>query len=165
MQQKYHYIPETEYYLFTYQEEPGLYTGSFVLGIDNGNTHPCLRTDRHDDSGNIQTEYRQLLDHEFLEYISVLYPGYLRSSALRYSERATLFVLENKPWVMHDMVVVDCRSGQPYRNIAWVWGAHCPGGGDILIPLSYDEVRKLVPETAGFENINADNWKSYVKEK
>ena len=165
MQQKYHYVPETEYYLFPYQEEPGVYTGSFVLGIDNGNTHPCLRIDRCDEIGNCQTEYKQLRDHEFMEYVSQIYPGYLRYSDLNYSEWVTLFLLEMRPWIMHDMIVIDRKSGKPYRDIGWVWGTHCPSGGVVLIPLSYDEVRKLVPETAGFENITSDNWKLYVKEK
>ena len=124
--------PEQAYDLFPYQEAPDGNT-FFCMVIEEGGAHPYLRTG---------DTYQYIEEREFIEILSKQYPGCLFSSDIPYSDRKKQFTRKVVPYALVDQVIVDSRTGQPYREINWCWG-HAMCGGVVFVPLSADEVKKL----------------------
>lgn len=124
--------PDQVYDLFPYQEAPDGNT-FFCMVIEEGGAHPYLRT------GNT---YKYIEEHRFIEILSETSPGCFRYSDIPCSAREIKFTLKVEPYALVDQVVVDNRTGQPYREIMWSWG-HAMCGDTVLVPLSADEVKKL----------------------
>ena len=124
--------PNQIYDLFPYEEAPDGNT-FFCMVIEEGGAHPYLRTG---------DTYKYIEERRFIEILSETYPGCLRYSDIPYSAREIKFTLKVEPYALVDQVVVDNRTGQPYREIMWSWG-HAMCGDTVLVPLSADEVKKL----------------------
>lgn len=124
--------PEQVYDLFPYRETPDSST-FFCMIIEEGGAHPYLRTG---------DTYKYVAESYFIEMLSETRPGCLRWSDIPYSAREEQFALKVYPQKLVDQVIVDRRTGQPYREIMWSWG-HAMCGDTVFIPLSSDEVKKL----------------------
>ena len=124
--------PEQVYDLFPYQAAPDGNT-FFCMVIEEGGAHPYLRT------GN---SYKYIEERRFIEILSETYPGGLRYSDIPYSAHEIKFTLKVEPYALVDRVIVDNRTGQPYREITWSWG-HAMCGDTVFVPLFSDEVEEL----------------------
>ena len=124
--------PEQVYDLFPYPKAPDDNT-FFCMVIEEGGAHPYLRTG---------DTYKYIEEREFGELLSEAYPGWLRLSDIPYSAREIQFTLKVEPYKLVDRVLVDRRTGQPYREIMWCWG-HAMCGDTVLVPLTADEVQEL----------------------
>ena len=140
------------YTLFNLQNVLGKDIVSLCLDLTN-EPFACLKTN--------YSIYRPIDRRQFMECIANNIPGFDPDFQIPYSYNFRLFYIKTYQGRFVDFITIDLRSGEPYRCISWVWGkgSCCE---TVYIPISFDEVRQLAPESSEYKNIDESNCKTFL---